>query len=77
MAEIIVGSPSTQKAVRGAPSSDLILDMAKRRPVRVQDVASALNEPVQEVEDLMKGLLIKGALSKHEHGGDIYYMCRS
>jgi len=77
VAEIVVGSPSTQKAVKGAPSADLILDMAKRRPVRVQDVASALNEPVQEVEDLIKGLLIKGALSKREHGGDIYYMYRS
>ncbi len=76
VAEIIVGAPPKERAVKGAPSADLILEMAKRRPVRIQDVADALKEPVREVEALMKGMLIKGVLSKQEHGGDVYYTRR-
>jgi wyosine [tRNA(Phe)-imidazoG37] synthetase (radical SAM superfamily) len=72
-AEIIAGSPPAEGASKGAPSADRILEMAKRRPVRVQDVAGALKEPVSEVEAVMKGLFIKGALSKQEHEGEVYF----
>lgn len=77
VAEIIVDIQSKTNAGEGAPSAAIVLEMAKRRPVRVQDVARALNQPVRAAEALIKGLRIKGALSEQEHGGETYYTGRN
>jgi len=49
-------------------------DMVKRRPLKPDDIAHALNLSLNEVEDLVKGLLIKGQIRKQEHSGEIYYL---
>jgi len=51
-----------------------ILEMAKRRPVRALDIATLFNMPLEEVEGVVKGLKIKGALRQEEHLGEVYYM---
>ena len=51
-----------------------ILEMAKRRPVRASDIATLYNMPLEEVEGVVKGLEIKGALRQQEHLGEVYYM---
>jgi wyosine [tRNA(Phe)-imidazoG37] synthetase (radical SAM superfamily) len=51
-----------------------ILEMAKRRPVRAADVASALGVPLGQVKSLLKSLEKDGSLNSREHGKDIYYI---
>ncbi len=50
------------------------LEMVKRRPLKPDDIANVLNLSLEEVEDLVKGLLIKGQIHKQEHSGNIYYL---
>ena len=41
--------------------------------VRDIDIANVLNMRLGEVEGLIKGLLLKGLIRKHEHSGDVFY----
>ena len=52
-----------------------LLDMLKRRPLRSVDIAKAFSLSMDEVEDLIKGLLIKGFIRRQEHLGNFYYLC--
>ncbi|MBU2497442.1 MAG: radical SAM protein [Proteobacteria bacterium] len=72
-AEIIADlSPQKREQERG-PLDAGIMEMARRRPVRVADVANALNRSVDEVESVIQGLIMNGALCGREHLGEIYY----
>ena len=73
-AEIIAHCPRPQTEPGVGSLAETILNMAKRRPVRAQDVAGALNAPLAEVEGIMKGLLMKGTLQQREFAGDAYYI---
>jgi len=53
-----------------------ILGMIKRRPVRDIDIANALGIDVDEVQSIIKGLLIKGMVLKYDHLGETYYKGR-
>jgi wyosine [tRNA(Phe)-imidazoG37] synthetase (radical SAM superfamily) len=53
-----------------------ILEMARRRPVRVGDVMKGLSRPREEVETILEGLVREGSLRCGEHQGDLYYFCR-
>lgn len=73
-AEIVV-----DKVLRGDRTGekagvDSILEMAKRRPVRVIDLVNALDLPQDDVEDLLKGMLIKGIIRSQEQSGEIFYL---
>ncbi|SPD72955.1 Radical SAM domain protein [uncultured Desulfobacterium sp.] len=72
--EIIAGS--ARKA--GTGENDLLIDnlleMIKRRPLKTADIATALGLQLEDVEDLIKGLLIKGRIRKQQHSGDVYYL---
>ncbi len=73
-AEIVAEVPIKGKS-RGEDSVvSGFLDIVKRRPLKSVDIASALGLSTEEVEDLIKGLLIKGHIRKQEHGRDIYYL---
>jgi wyosine [tRNA(Phe)-imidazoG37] synthetase (radical SAM superfamily) len=50
------------------------MDMVRRRPLRSVDIANALNLPLDEVEDLIGGLVLKGYVRRREHLGEIYYL---
>jgi len=50
------------------------LDIIKRRPLGQSDIAKALGLSMEQVEDLVKGLLSTGRIRKQEHQGDIYYL---
>ena len=50
------------------------LAMVKRRPLSTVDAASSLGLSLEEVEDLVKGLMIKGFISSREHSGETYYV---
>jgi wyosine [tRNA(Phe)-imidazoG37] synthetase (radical SAM superfamily) len=75
-AEIVAAVPLGRK---GSPSDMLainVLEMARRRPLRAADLSSALNMSLEDVESLIKGLLIKGHLRRQEHSGEVYYLHR-
>jgi hypothetical protein len=48
--------------------------MVKRRPLKPDDIANSMNLSIEEVEDLVNGLLIKGYIRKQEHSGETYYL---
>ena len=72
-AEIIVGSFNKQKNGLYDSLDDTVLEMARRRPIRVADISNVLNLSMEEVERLIKKLIIKGALHKKEHSGEAFY----
>jgi wyosine [tRNA(Phe)-imidazoG37] synthetase (radical SAM superfamily) len=73
-AEIIAGRPfQPEKPERGAMVRDF-LDMVKRRPLRTVDIAHSLGLSHDDVEDFVKGLLVKGYVSRREHSGETFYL---
>ena len=52
------------------------LAMVKRRPLSTVDAAHSLGLSLEEVEDLVKGLMIKGFISSREHSGETYYVSK-
>jgi len=75
-AEIIAHAPLKQQDKQYESLTATVLDMAKRRPVRAVDVANVLNKGLKETEGFLKGLLMKGALSKREHSGEDFYITK-
>jgi len=73
----IVAEPSLNGRVTEKNSLvSRFLEMVKRRPLKPDDIANVLNLSLEEVEDLVKGLLIKGYIRKQEHRGNIYYLSK-
>jgi len=71
--EIIAGTPvGTRQWQRDTLSEDII-EMVKRRPLRIVDISMSLGMPGDEIEPVIKGLLIKGYIIRQEHLGEIYY----
>ena len=73
-AEIVVGDPVTGKGKNKDSLAGSLLDMIRRRPLKPVDISNTLALSMEEVEDLVKGLLIKGYIRKQEHSGEIYYV---
>jgi wyosine [tRNA(Phe)-imidazoG37] synthetase (radical SAM superfamily) len=71
--EIIATAPlREQQPFRGTLSA-AVLEMARRRPVTVEDVAGALDAPLFEVERIVKALMHNGELRQQPHLGKDYY----
>jgi len=73
-AEIVAEPRMTGRIIEKSSLISRFLEMVKRRPLKPDDIASSLNLSVEEMEDLVKGLLIKGYIRKQEHSGAIYYL---
>ena len=73
-AEIIADVPV--EAQRGKTETIIkdLLDMVKRRPLRSIDIQNAMGLSPRDVEDLVKGLMIKGFISRQTHSGEFYYL---
>ena len=72
-AEIIATAPIRDKQHFRGTLSDAVLEMARRRPVTVEDVAGALDAPLFEVDKAVKALVHKGQLREQTHLGKDYY----
>jgi wyosine [tRNA(Phe)-imidazoG37] synthetase (radical SAM superfamily) len=72
-AEIIAASPIREKQCFRGTLSAAVLEMARRRPVTVEDVAGALDAPLFEVDKTVKALVHKGELREQTHLGKDYY----
>jgi wyosine [tRNA(Phe)-imidazoG37] synthetase (radical SAM superfamily) len=75
-AEIIVPTPIQQEGSPYSSQVNTLLEMAKRRPVRASDIAKTLNQSIHDVENLLNGLLMKGAIQKQEFGDECFYVSK-
>ncbi len=75
--EIMAESPVTVEKEGRSSLVFSLLEMVKRRPLKTDDIATALGLPIEQAADLVKGLLLKGQIYKREHSGDIYYLSRN
>jgi wyosine [tRNA(Phe)-imidazoG37] synthetase (radical SAM superfamily) len=75
-AEIIASVSSTKKAREYDPDLNTIVEMARRRPITASDISNVLDISREELERVLKGLLIKGAIRKQEHDREVYYTAR-
>jgi wyosine [tRNA(Phe)-imidazoG37] synthetase (radical SAM superfamily) len=73
-AEVIAGTPVSKEMLSGQTSSGILLDTLRRRPLRAVDMVNSLDLDPDEVDELIKGLLIKGSIRRQEHSGEIFYM---
>lgn len=72
-AEIIAAAPVKEKQGFQGPLSAAVLEMARRRPVTVEDVAASLGAPPHEAEKTLEALVNKGDLHRQAHIGKDYY----
>lgn len=72
--EIVAGPARKAGTSENDLLTDNLLEMIKRRPLKTADIATALGLQLGDVEDLIKGLLIKGRIRKQQHSGDVYYL---
>ncbi len=75
-AEIIGYMPSKKRSIEPDSARLSIIEMARRRPVRLTDIAEALNKTQEETELLIKGMVIKGEISEKKHGQEVFYIAR-
>jgi wyosine [tRNA(Phe)-imidazoG37] synthetase (radical SAM superfamily) len=72
-AEIIATAPIKEKQHFQGTLSAAVLEMARRRPVTVEDVAGALDASLLEVDKTVKALVHNGELRLQTHIGKDYY----
>jgi wyosine [tRNA(Phe)-imidazoG37] synthetase (radical SAM superfamily) len=72
-AEIIATAPIREKQHFQGTLTAAVLEMARRRPVTVEDVAGALDAPLLEVDETVKALVNNGELRLQTHIGKDYY----
>jgi wyosine [tRNA(Phe)-imidazoG37] synthetase (radical SAM superfamily) len=72
-AEIIATAPIKQKQHFPGPLSAAVLEMARRRPVTVEDVAGALDASLREADETVKAMVNRGDLRRQTHIGKDYY----
>jgi wyosine [tRNA(Phe)-imidazoG37] synthetase (radical SAM superfamily) len=75
-AEIIGYMPLKKKSIGHDSARLSVIEMARRRPVRLIDIAEALNKTKQETEHLIKGMLVKGEISEKKYGEELFYLVR-
>jgi wyosine [tRNA(Phe)-imidazoG37] synthetase (radical SAM superfamily) len=73
-AEIVAGFAANHSKRTTDSFLTYVTEAAKRRPLRVLDIANAMNMDMNDAESLIKGLVIKGHLREQRHSGEIYYV---
>ena len=73
-AEIVVDVPLAKQALMRDSRAKALVDMVKRRPLTLQDMADSLGLSIDGVQDMVKGLIIKGYIVEKEHSGEIFYL---
>jgi len=56
---------------------DSIVEMAKRRPVTVVDIANVLGVSETNAEHMIRGLIQKNRIEKKQYHNETYYLCRT
>jgi wyosine [tRNA(Phe)-imidazoG37] synthetase (radical SAM superfamily) len=72
-AEIIATAPIREKQHFRGTLSAAVLEMARRRPVTVEDVEAALDASLHEADKTVKALMKNGELCRQTHLGKEYF----
>jgi wyosine [tRNA(Phe)-imidazoG37] synthetase (radical SAM superfamily) len=72
-AEITAYARHEKNAVEHDTRDISVIEMARRRPVRLTDIATALHRTPEDTERLIRELLLKGELSLLVHEGETFY----
>lgn len=75
-AEIIADVPLKHEGKNDSSHVEDLLAMIGRRPLRAVDASRALGLPSDEVQDLIRGLLLKGLICGQDHDGEVFYVSR-
>lgn len=75
-AEVIGYIPSKRKSIEHDSARLSVIEMARRRPVRLIDITEALNKTQEDTERLIKGMIIKGDIYEKKHADEIFYIAR-
>ncbi len=73
-AEVVVDAPLAKRALMSDSLARSLVDMVRRRPLRLTDIANSLGQSMDRVQDLVKGLRLKGYIREKEHSGEIFYL---
>jgi wyosine [tRNA(Phe)-imidazoG37] synthetase (radical SAM superfamily) len=73
-AEIIAYAHHDKNAVEYDSGGVSVIEMARRRPVRLSDIAEALHRTTEDTERLVKELLLIGEIAEQEHEGETFYI---
>ena len=73
-AEIVVDIEAAKGALARDSKGEGLLEMVKRRPLRAKDMANSMGLSLDEVESMVKGLLLKGYLRRQDHSGEVFYV---
>jgi wyosine [tRNA(Phe)-imidazoG37] synthetase (radical SAM superfamily) len=72
-AEIVAYAHHEKNTVKHDSGWVSVVEMARRRPVRLSDIATALHSSTEDTESLVKELLLKGKIVEQEHEGETFY----
>lgn len=72
-AEMITAKPLAAGSGKDASAAEALIEMVKRRPLRVMDVCSSLGLAREAAEALIRGLQVKGRIRPQEQSGEVYY----
>jgi wyosine [tRNA(Phe)-imidazoG37] synthetase (radical SAM superfamily) len=73
-AEIIAAVHPHQRPNQYDSLQEVLLETLRRRPMRAIDLANILNSRLEDVEEILKGLLLKGKIKKKKHEEQDYYL---
>jgi len=73
-AEVVADIPLRQRQQFYDSMIKAVLETAKRRPFRELDVARVLDIPSEKAGRIIKGLMIKGALRRDKHRGEVSFI---
>ena len=73
-AEVIADVHPHQRRNQYGSLEEILLETLRRRPMRAIDLANVLNSRLEDVEGILKGLLLKGKIKKKEHEEQDYYL---
>lgn len=72
-AEIIAGAPVSKERTESEDLTRTVFEMARRRSVRITDVADFLGLDTGTAEDILRSLIDRGDLLCREHDGMVYF----
>jgi len=73
-AEVVAYAHHDKNAAEYGSGGVSVVEMARRRPVRISDIATALHRTPEDTERLVKELLLKGEIIEQEHEGETFYI---
>ncbi|VBB42425.1 Radical SAM domain protein [uncultured Desulfatiglans sp.] len=72
-AEMVVSKPLAAGSGKGLSAAEVLIEVIRRRPLRLMDVCSSLGLTKDAAEALIRGFEVKGRIRPREQSGEVYY----